>query len=106
MTKDQGNQRVELVAMQQQLGITRDQLIDEIKAGRLAVDVDEQGRVYTTGFGVLDWINRRMTALALFKGDKVSFPIFEADRSVMDDLPDYDVKVGGEFTGVFGRSDN
>lgn len=79
--------RVELHAFGQQLNLTQDEVIAEVKSGRLGFDVDDDGCVFTDTFSVMDWSQRRIAALATFGAEGVEFPMYKCDWQSLEHLP-------------------
>ncbi|MFI4860123.1 MAG: hypothetical protein ACIAXF_05510 [Phycisphaerales bacterium JB063] len=79
--------RVELHDFAEQLGLSPQQVRDELAGGRLAFDVDDDGVVFTDRFAVFDWMQRRVAALAMFGVHKVAFPMYAADWTDREFIP-------------------
>ena len=90
--QDEQTNRVELHDLAAQLGLTPDQVRDELAGGRLAFDIDEAGVVYTDKFAAMDWIQRRVAALAMFGQNGLGFPLYAADWQDREHIPGPTVK--------------
>lgn len=92
MAPDTPDNRVELHDFAADLGLSPEQVRDELAGGRLAFDVDEDGVVFTDRFAVLDWIQRRVAAVAMFGVHKLGFPLYPADWRDREHIPGPNIK--------------
>lgn len=79
--------RIELHDFASQLDLTPEQVRGELAGGRLAFDVDDDGVVFTDRFAAMDWIQRRVAALAMFGVHKIGFPMYAADWTDREHIP-------------------
>ena len=85
---------IALTDFAEELGLTYEQVLGEIIAGRLAF-TRQGGETFTSRFAVLDWIHRRAYALWAGGRENVAFPIFDCDLDLLEELNEMQAKAAG-----------